>query len=537
MNALFAWLDVDRVQWRALLGASLRADFAAVRMPNASARGRRMASNIGLSLLVYTVAGLSPAMMAWFANDVLFAGAMMATFVGFMVLSTLLLGEGTAIISPTDYHVLGFRPITSRTYLAVRVSAILVRTAVIASAVALAPVAVFLLKGGLHPARALSALLAAYATGLAVTLAVVAMYGWMLRLAGPARMKRWATYTQFAAQTVAWGGFFIATQGLGQSAMAGVSFSENLWWVLYPGTWFGSYVALGSGTASAYVVISALLSVALIVALGRLIGGKLSLGYAEDLARVSSVASRPTRVDAGGRWLGLLNSETRAVALLVRSHLRHDMKFRMGLVSLVPITMIYLYLGGLPPDPFLPRPPENDGESMLIIVALLFLPPTLRRVLVTSQTHRASWIYFSTPSDYAKLVLSSRNIIAMFFLVPYLAILGGVMVYAFGNVLHAALHTVYIGMISYVVLQFIILISPELPFSLPIDKEAQGGRMIAVMIGSTMTGMVLYVVLTQLVYRSATGMVLFAVAFGLASWLMDRITRRRAMRHAFSYSE
>ena len=536
MSTIFAWLDVDRVQWRALLGASLKADFSAMRLPNQPS-GRRMARAIGFSLLVYGIAGISPAFIAWIANDQLFAGAMMTTFVAFMVLSTLLLGDGTTVISPTDHHVLGFRPITSRTYLAVRVSAILVRTGVIATAVALAPVGVFLFKGGLHPARAIAALVAAYAVGLAVTLAVVAMYGWMLRIAGPTRLKRWATYTQFAAQSVAWGGFFITTQGLGRQTMAGTSFSESAWWLLYPGTWFGSYVALGAGEFTAPVMTSALLSLAMVAALARLIGGKLSLGYAEDLARVASGASRPAPAASEGRWLGLLNSETRAVALLVRSHLRHDVKFRMGLISLLPITIMYMYLGGMPPDPFVPRAGDGngDGDAMVIMAALLFLPPTLRRVLVTSQAFRAAWVFHVTPADHAKLVLSSRNIITLFFLLPYLALLATILIYAFGDVTHALIHTAFIGMLAYLILQVIIMLNPQLPFSLPIDKEAQGGRMFGIMIVATLAGLVFYLVLTKIIYQSGVAMLGFAVALLALAVVLDRITRRRAEARAMTY--
>ena len=537
--AVFRRLDVDRVQWRALLIASLKADFAAIRRPNAA--GQRQQMSLGFALLVYVLAGVSPALIAWYASDAHFAGTMLATFVAFMVVSSLLIGEGTTIISPSDHHVLGFRPVTSRTYLAVRIGAILVRTAVIASCVAMAPFIAFLFKGGIHPGRALAALGVAYTTGLAVTLAVVGMFGWMLRLAGPARMKRWALYTQFAAQSIAWLGFFVATQGIGRSVMAGYVLAEHPLWYAFPGAWFGAWVALAAGMLSVGTVGSAALSLALILALGLVIGGKLSLGYAESLARVAGSAA-PVSAGKGSRWLGLLGAETRAVALLVRSHLRHDMKFRMGLISLIPITVMYMYLGGLPRDPFVERPPAAPGadggdNSMIIMVMLFFLPATLRRVLVTSSTHRASWIYHATPADHATLVQSSRNLITAFFLLPYLVALAGILVYAFGHVGHALTHTFFVGMLSYLLLQAIIMLSPELPFSLPPDKEAQGGRMFGVMIGAVLIGMALYVLLTRVVYQSGPAMIAFVVVVTIAAWVMDRVTRRRAVRGALQYAE
>ncbi|HEY8174693.1 MAG TPA: hypothetical protein VIF32_03290 [Gemmatimonadaceae bacterium] len=536
MNALFEWLGVDRVQWRALVRASLRVDFAALRGAMGQTAAKQTTRDLSLSFILYLVSGASPAVIVAVASDVLFGATMMITIVGFMVMSTLLIGEGSTIVSPSDHHVLGFRPVTSRTYLAVRVTSIVIRTIVITSCVAFAPVMVYLFKDGFHPGRAVAALAAAYSVGLAVTLAIVAMYGWLLRSAGPRRMVRYASYVQFTAQMVTWVGFIVVSQSLGKRALAGLSLSGSVWALLYPGTWFGSYVALASGQVSWMTIVPGVLSMLLLVVLARAIGGKLSLGYAESLGRLTSVAApQSPRAGAAARWMGVLSNETRAVAILVRSQLQHDMKFRMAVISLLPITFVYMYMGGWPSDPFV-RQLERGGHSGFILIALLILPTTLRRVLVTSDAYRASWIFHTTPSDGAELVMSARNIITIFFLVPYLFCLAAIFTYSFHNPPHAILHTTFIGMVSYLVLQFTVMMNPQLPFSMPLNKETQAGMTFGLMIATMVVGLALYGLLTAVIYKSALAMVAAAAVFLAVAYTMDRVTRRRvSKRLANSY--
>ena len=539
MNALSRWLDVDLRQWRALVRASLRVDLAALQIAQARGGSWKVTPTVWLSLFIYTISGASPAMIAAVAADSLFSATVLVTIVGFMVMSTLLVGEGATIMSPSDHHVLGFRPVTSRTYLAVRIASLSVRTVIITSCVALAPVLVFLLKGGLHPGRAVAALAAAYGAAFAVTLTIVATYGWMLRLAGPTRMMRYASYTQFTAQMLTWGGLVIVTQELGKRAVSGLSLTGSLWALVYPGTWFASYVSIASGNVGTMTIVPAALSIALLVALARAIGGKLSLGYAESLGRLTTVAApRSARQSAGTRWLRLLDSETRAVAILVRSHLQHDMRFRLGLISLIPITLMYMYMGGSPADPFVAGAhAKRPSNAPVIQMALLFLPITLRRVLVTSEKYRASWIFHSTPADHAKLVLSSRNIITLFFLAPYLLFLGAMFAYSFHEWSHALLHAAFTGMLSYLVLQFTVMVNPQLPFSQPPEKDTQSGRMFGIMLGATLVGLGLYFLLTTVVYKSAIGMLLATLVFLALAFAMDRVTRRRALSAAHMAAE
>jgi hypothetical protein len=530
VTKLFERAGVDYAQWRALVRAFVSIDFDTLKTAQGGLSGRKMAGGVLTFVLVYGLAGFSPALVAWFSRDLLLSATYMTTIVGFMLAASLLVGEGSAIISANDHQVLGFRPVASRTYFAVRVTTVFVRTTIIVTLVSLPAVAVFLLKGGTHVRLALGALAAAYAVGIAVTLAIIAMYGWLLAKAGPARMQRYVVYLQFVASTITWGGLLIASRDLASKAVSGLALSGKPLALLYPGVWFGSFIPLADGQFDVTTIAAAVLSVALIGVLARSITGKVSLEYAENLSRLTT-ESAPTTTESPSRWLGLLNNETRAVAILVRSQLRHDMKFRIGLVSLIPITFIYMYMGsrdGPPADPFVHGMKGGGGGPGIIQIALMILPLTMRRVLVTSDAFSASWVFHTTPADRAKLVLSSRNIIALFFLFPYLAFLGLVFAWSFHNPLHAAVHAVFLGVMSYLVLQFTVMMSPQLPFSMPHNKDTNAGMNMATMMIVMVVGMGMYFLLIVFVYKSVLAMVLTLAGFGFVGLGMDRVTRRRA---------
>jgi hypothetical protein len=525
---LLVKLGVDPDQWWALVRTSLRIDFP-IQVQQKNRTERRGLKLVAFVVLFYMLAGITPAVVAFHSPDVLLGATSLTTIVAFMVASMLLMGEGSSIVSPSDHLILGFRPVTSRTYLAVRVTTLLVRSFVVSGAIAIIPAAVFLLRRGVHPGRAIAAVVSAEMTGIAVTLAIVAMYGWVLRVAGPTRTLRLTGYMQLVANTVVWLGFFAATQLLNERTLAGVSLSGTTWWLAVPATWFGSYVMLAAGDLHWMAIVAVFLSLISIGGLGWLIRDKLSMAYTEELSKLASVTR--TNVSRKGRdWFGAMSDETRAVAILVRSQLEHDMKFRLTLISLIPVTAIYMVMGGWPADPFVPGARRRGSGPGMIQMVLIFLPMTLRQAIVTSESYRASWIFHTTPSDRARLVLSARNVITGFFLIPYLACLAAFLAYAFGNTTHALLHAAFLGSMSWIVLQFSIMLSPHLPFSMPHEKDTQGAMMFVRVFGVMIIGLGSYILLIRYVYHAPMRMVVAAIAIVGIGVLLDRLTRARARR-------
>jgi hypothetical protein len=382
--------------------------------------------------------------------------------------------------------------------------------------------------------------------GLAMTLAIVGLYGWVLRLAGPARLMRWSSYMQFMAQMITMAGFLISTQQMGKGTIQGIALTGTAWQLAFPGAWFGSWMSIANGELTWRTLLPALLSLATVALLARTISGKLALGYSETIARAATsgapASSGRPQAAAAGTWLRWLSNETRAIAILVRSHFSYDMKFRLGIISIIPITLIYMWMGGWPQDPFIPRTfmemmgddphqaSRRTSSEFLVIMALMFLPLSLRRILMMSQNYRASWIYFITPSKTGKLVTSARNVITGFFLLPYLVMVGVVYLISFHNPAHAALHTFFMGLLAFNALQFTIMADPKLPFSTPAQKDTEGGMIMVTMFVSIAFGMGLYFFLTRVVYKSALWMAVTAAGLILLAWLLDLLTRRRAVK-------
>ncbi len=540
VEGLLTAAGIDAAQWKRLVRVFLKIDFGGLRQLNNSAE-QRMAFGLFFTALLYLVSGLPPALTILASPDLLLGATLLCTIVAFMVLSSLLVGEGLSIISPDDHAILGYRPVTSRTYLAVRVATLFVRTIAIAGLVGFVPVVALLFKDGVHPLRALGGLIAVQAIGAAVTIGLVATYGRLLRTVGAARLVRLMSYTQLAVNMAVWLGVIAVTQGLHRQMLRGVRLGDNPWALLYPGTWFASFVQLGAGDFSVLPMAGAALAVLLLIALLGSLGGKLSLDYADALGRLKSVSAQTPARARSSAWLGALRNETRAVALLVRSQFKNDLKFRLGLLSLVPITLIYLVIGlreGTPTDPFVSGA-RRGFEVGFIQIALMFLPMSLRQAIVTSDAYRASWIFYATPADRTRLVLGARDIITLFFLVPYLLFLAAVFTVFFGHAGHAIVHAFFLGLMAYLVLQLTILIDPKLPFSTLPQKDARGGAMFGLQMLVMFLGMAAYIVLTHVVYRSVPFVVAALACFLFAAWIMARLTRRRVNRQAegFSYLE
>jgi hypothetical protein len=179
---------------------------------------------------------------------------------------------------------------------------------------------------------------------------------------------------------------------------------------------------------------------------------------------------------------------------------------------------------GPPADPFAAAA-KGPSNVIFIQMALMFIPSSLRSTLVTTTEYRAAWIFHVTPSSKVRLVTSGRDIISLYFLLPFLILLAVVLAYFFKNPFHALVHVFFLGIIAYIVLELDLLNDPRLPFSrAPIAKAT--GRF-GLMMGVMIVGSILFIVLTRLIYRSTPGMIVTAIVLAGVAWRLDRMTRRR----------
>jgi len=123
-----------------------------------------------------------------------------------------------------------------------------------------------------------------------------------------------------------------------------------------------------------------------------------------------------------------------------------------------------------------------------------------------------------------------KRVLTVYFLVPYLLLLGFVFYYFFRNLLHVAMHEVVILLASQLLFQAMFLVSPRLPFSSP---RGVGERVTLTTFLLILGPVLLLVVLVIFARYFYSGLVAYAagVAFlVLLSLLVERILRARVSK-------
>jgi hypothetical protein len=535
MRLLFAAFGVDFDQWKALTAVALKLDFRTSSLGQSQFRqeARQVLGLIG-QFVFYTVVGAGMAFLVWAAEDLFFVGTVTMSYVIFAIGTAVLLDHNSALTSPTDYAVLGFRPIASRTYFAVRLTNVLVYTTLLTTIAAWLPIAALFLR--YNAVVGVAGIAAFYACSVSTALAILLAYGWMLRAVGAEAVQRALSYLQFAMSFLVYGGYFVVAGAVSRSAVDGFTLPKTVWLLLFPGTWFGAYLELASGKWGPTEVLPAAASVVAMGAMVSMLGRRLSLDYSERLAALT-VATRPKRAAGSRQSLATVwfrSGEARAVALLVRSQFRNDLRFRLGVLAVLPITLFYLAMAlrsGPIRDPFF----EGSGETgfMPVTMALLMFPSLLKLQLTHSESFRASWVFFASPASRMRIVRSSKNVVMVFFLVPYLLFLVALYSYLVGSVLHVALHIGILGLLGHLTLQVAMLIDPALPFSQPPQRGRNSIVMMAFLLATGIASTVLDAFSFALYSRVSWTLGVVAGIVG-GSVLADRLTRARIERETHS---
>ena len=534
---LLAAAGVDAVQWKALTRVFIRTDFG----PSLGAHGRGQAvrTNFGLGMmaLFYGLTGLGIGLVAAATTDRFLGGTLVVSYVAFLVSSTMLATHAGTIISPEDHAILGYRPVTSRTYFAVRVTTILAHTSLTAALIGFMPVAVFVASAG--PVVGLGLLAAIAATSATVTLAIVSEGTRGCSASrGPPDSADSSGNAQLASSSVVYLGIATMSGSGMRHVLVGVGMPSTAWVLSYPGTWFGSYVALASGRHEPTLVVAAMASALCMCAILWSLGGKLTLSYSERLAALATSAAAPAREPTARRWrLPLFErDEPRAIALLIRTQFNNDNRFRLAVLTFVPLTAlsaIWAAREGQVADPFLGSGGSGSrARRSCCSSCWYFLPMSLKRHHHGRATpYRASWIFHAALADCTKLVVAARNaIFGSFVVVPYLVLLAAFYAWALSqwSRTHASQCTyVCLGLISQIVLRAD-RADRSAPAVFRADESCaairRGGRGHG---GVADRGHAVLQPVTAFVYPHPQLVAAMIVVFAVTVWALDRLTRLR----------
>ena len=533
MRRLFAIAGVDFDQWKALTVVALKLDFRGSGLHQRQGEHEtRAVIALIFQAIFYTLFGGVIAYMVWASRDLWLAGTIASTYIAFIIGMAVVLDHNSVISSPVDYAILGFRPVSSRTYFAVKLTNILVYTTALTTLAAWVPILVTSARQGVEIGVALC--LAIYGSSTATTLAIALGYSTVLRAVGPDAIERVLSYVQMTMSFAVYGGQFLISGVLTTARPGSWSLPDSPLIFLYPGTWFGSYLELASGRTSAVALACAAASVVAVALMASRLGGRLSLQYSATLGAMTVVArgraaAHAERRTRPGFWF--TSGEARAVALLVRSQFRHDHRFRMGVLGLLPFTLLYMVMGvrnGAIADPFAAT---RTMQAWPLTMAVLASPTMLRMLLTRSDAFRASWIFFTCPSDRMKIARSSKDVLVVFFLIPYLLVVSAIYGYVVGNLAHVLVHVAFLGLLAHLVLQIALLLDPALPFSRPMQQTRVTGFFLGFTL-VTILGSLFIQFFSARIYSSAVSTLAAVAAILVIGFVIDLITRARVQRQA-----
>jgi len=465
LDRLLAALGVDGTQWRTLIRVYLRMDFrGGGGATTPKGKTRRTYPLAGIVVLSMMGSGLFAA-LAIRIPDILVSASLLTTYAAINTVMILLVDFTGVVVSPDDYAILGARPISSRTYFAARMGAVLAYITLLASAVALFPALCYAFWWHLGIPGLIATFAAVILCDVCASVLIVTTYVALLTIVHPQRLRRAFSYLQLGFMMSFYGAYYLAMQGFNDSFLLHITFDDRPWLWANPATWFAAFVRVAAGDAPAAVWTAAGIGAALSVACVPLAAGRLSLEYAQRLGETTAVAE-PPRKRGAYKLPGFGRAESRAVALLIRAQFRFDQKFRMAILGIVPLIFFYLLLGlqqGALVDPFTGGMRSAAGAP--VYMAVVFMPMTLQASLQYSDGWRAAWIFFATPSSATRLILAAKNFVAVWFLGSYVLLLAGIWSFYYDRIWHAFFHAAIIGLLAHALLQLAVLVRPALPFA------------------------------------------------------------------------
>ncbi|MCX6132926.1 MAG: hypothetical protein NTU47_03840 [Ignavibacteriales bacterium] len=545
LHRLFTAYGIDFIQWKALTRAAVRLANrqSSLRFDSTSARGKDMNYSLLLSAFIYLVLGLVMTSFVFKLHDSFWSSLILFTIVGFMVGSLMLVEFGTIVVAPEDYHVFSVQPVSSRTYFAAKVTFTLFYVLIYTMALGLPSVLVYGLaprfRGegfAMHPYLMIASFAGLVMVGVGVAMTMILVYATILRYVHFRKLKNVLSYLQLTMSFVVYGSYsllpsFIERVG---SDLPGV----KPWWVyLLPMSWYSSFLDLASGTFDPLSILASAAGVVSFVGIIPFALSKISISYAESLSEASTVPEEKNyRQSAGSRNVSSVfqRDEDRAIAMLIRSQFKHDTRFRLGILAIIPLTVLYLFMGlrggGKLFDPFNPDWKSLANSALIYFVIILF-PMTIKEAVTRSESYLASWIFFVTPASQTRLVLSVKKILFWFFVVPYLSILGLVFLYYFGNIVHVMMHMLVLFLFSYSFLQVFLLVKPQMPFSVPRQLGERASILGTVMflgpvvLVGLLLGFSFFVYQNTVVYIAVVSLLIFLTML-LEKFLVLRITRK-----------
>lgn len=465
---------IDRRQLNALLRAAWKTDLrgSGNTMHRSGDRSWNMTSILAVMMMKLFV-GLGLAALTYIIRDPFIASFIVILTMVFFLALTVMLEFSNLILNPDDYKIIGVLPVSSKTFFAAKMIHLLAYVNALGFLLYF-PSAVAAAIANSNPLLFPAFLVAGALSASAIGLSFVLMYTLMLKIADREVMQAVLGYANLTLTLLVYLGYFVMPLILGKESLLVLREYKSDWIYIAPPAWFASIVQIAAGNVSLRDFGAVLSALIVMSAVYRAAMSKLSLGYAQTLAETVGKQEKLKR-KCGKGWIASLlrsvtSSEDRAVWPLIRKQFKYDNGFKMSILAIIPLTAIYVFLGlskgESVPDPFLASMGDggSSGNFLLYIAAAMF-PYLITIGTANSDSYRSAWVFYISPADRTRIILSSARFALLWFCLPFTVLLAGIFTWYFGNPLHAALHCLLVYIILMIQTKILVLLYPRIPFS------------------------------------------------------------------------
>jgi ABC-2 type transport system permease protein len=454
-----------------------------------------------------------------------------------MVGMSVLIEFGLAVISPDDFQILGHRPISSRTFFAVKTSNLLFYVLLLGTSLNLLPAIIGLACHGSPWHFPIAYFVVASAASMFVAGAMVALYGLLLRTVNYERLKDLLVYSQIVFSFLIFFGYQLFPRVGGDVRATTITDLTHSWAVIFPSLWFAGTVEVLLGNIITETVGLAIWCLVLFLVVLPLALTKVSLNYSEQISRIAGStakaantpqpATRKRVISRCFHSLFLRDVEERACFHFFLTMLRRNRLLKLQIYPnfgiVIAMMAVALVQGDSLDDPF--DKPSFGFATMIPVMGFVFAAMGVAVAVPFSDEYEGSWIFPVAPiRNRAKILKAIKKAVFLLLFVP-LFLLNFVLFAYFWPWQHALQQSLYALVIGALALQLFLFSFCDFPFSRKLTKGAASKQFILMLIIFSLLGFALalpYVVAT----RPLLFLLMIAMLLG-ASLLLGRFNNRR----------
>jgi hypothetical protein len=532
-------LKIDWHQVKTLIRAALKTDMRGSSNPmNAAANKSTKFPPILGVILIKGIIGLGLAAYTAMVKDPFMSSFLVYAAMAVFLSITILLEFSNLILSPDEYRIIAPLPIGSKTFFVTKLIHLLAYVNILGSVIYL-PSAITVSVVNQNLFLFFSFFLAGLLAATTIGMAFVVLYTLILKIIHRETMQRVAGYAQLILITLFYFGYFASFRMFNKASLVFLQKFDSIWLYLAPPAWFSAIAKLPAGI-TAIDLCASFTGIVVLFIFFRAGVSRLSMDYAQTLSATvaqqqGQLKSRQKKGIIAGFTLAVSNYEDRAVWKLIRKQFKYDNRFKMSILTIIPLTAFYVYMGiaggKSMADPFTISFVKNAGPpNFLLYIAVAILPFMITINTSFSESYQSAWIFFTSPADRSRIVLSSSRFALYYFCLPFTILLVFLFTWFFGDFFHALLHSLFIFVIIMILTKVMVLIYPRIPFSQAQKKGQLSATFFLMMFVALPAAMIPMIVVSTIGYGGYKGYAVYLVIALIINFVFHFILKKTIPR-------